>query len=123
MWHRGGPSAQFHARQALPARSAADSNRGGGVTLDGGTKIEPRLGPGEAQELASIAYFLARLESMRSRNLISPEAHATVAAEAIARRDEIERNGRYRGAMASAVRLEGSRPDEALRWAERAREI
>lgn len=45
-------------------------------------------------ELASIAYLLATLESMRTRNLISAEAYATVVAETEMRRAEIAQAGR-----------------------------
>ncbi|MHC5542676.1 hypothetical protein ACYOEI_31000, partial [Singulisphaera rosea] len=87
------------------------------------TKIPPQSTPQEREELASIAYFLGRIDAMRTRGLISGEAHATVVAESNARRDEIERAGRYRAAMANARQLMNWKPVEALAWAGHARAL
>ncbi len=56
-------------------------------------------------ELASIAYLLVTLESMRTWNLISAEAYATVVAEAEMRRAEIAQPGRQPVEVESAASM------------------
>ncbi|WP_074317585.1 tetratricopeptide repeat protein [Singulisphaera sp. GP187] len=62
--------------------------------MDETAKTGPSPSSEATGELASIAYLLASLETMRARNLISAEAFATVVAETRARRDELEGVGR-----------------------------
>lgn len=81
--------------------------------MDETEKAEPSLNSRAAGELASIAYLLASLESMHARNLISAEAYATVVAETVARRTEIERAGRVSAATVVDAPVEIPLAEEA----------
>lgn len=89
--------------------------------MDDTLEIQPTLTPAEQTELASIAYLLSHLESMRARDLISSESYTTVESETQARRAEIERGGRIRTAVARAQRLAVHDPVQTLAWANRVR--
>jgi len=85
--------------------------------------IEPIYSPPECDELGRLDYLVERLTELRNRGLITPDAYATVAAESQARRQAIERAGRYAAALGQARTLARSQPNEALAWAECARGI
>jgi tetratricopeptide (TPR) repeat protein len=83
--------------------------------------LEPVLTTQEREELKCLAFHLAELDRLRDRGLIGEEAHATVVAEARARREGVERRGRWLAQMEAARRLKPHDPRAAVAWAERAR--
>ncbi|HEX3448957.1 MAG TPA: tetratricopeptide repeat protein, partial [Isosphaeraceae bacterium] len=83
--------------------------------------IEPVYSDAEREELGHLDYFVARLDDLCQRRLLTPEACATVVAESRGRRAAIDLTGRYNGAIAHARKLAKSYPREALEWAELAR--
>ena len=93
------------------------------MDLNDRPELAPILSSKEREELTSIAYFLGQLERMRARALLTEEAYATVVGEAVARREEIERAGRYEAAMARARHIVAANPTDALAWTEQARGI
>ena len=85
--------------------------------------IDPVFSDAEREELGHLGYLTVRLDELRARGLIAPEAYATVAAESAGRRQAIETSGRYRNAILRARKLADKNPGDALDWAECAREL
>jgi len=85
--------------------------------------IEPAYTEAEREELGHLEYLVARLDELRQRGLLAPEAYATVVTESRGRREAIEREGRYQAAIVRARGLAANEQKEALAWAERALEI
>ena len=84
---------------------------------------DPVFSDAEREELGHLGYLTGRLDELRDRGLIAPDAFATVAAESQGRRQVIELSGRYRGAVRQASKLAKKDPRDALEWAECAREL
>src|SRR5262249_7352374 len=78
---------------------------------------------GEREELRHLEYLAARVKELLDRGLISSESYAAIDADGRARRDAIDRRGRYQAAIARANALAKGRPAEALSWAEQAGEL
>ena len=85
--------------------------------------FDPAFSDAEREELGHLDYLVARLDELRERGLIAPEACATVVAESQGRRQAIELSGRYRSAVDQAKKLAKKDPRDALEWAECAREL
>ena len=85
--------------------------------------FEPAFSDAERDELGHLHYLAARLDELRTRGLITPDAHATVVAETQCRREAIELSGSYRKAITQAKKFAKKNPREALHWAECAREL
>lgn len=88
---------------------------------DGDAPLDPLLSPAEREEQRCLAYLLAEVDRLRDRGLIPEESHATIVAEARARRGAIETEGRYKAEISAARRLVVSDPGAAAGWAGRAR--
>ena len=52
--------------------------------------IDPAFSDAEREELGHLGYLVARLDELRERGLIAPDAYATVVAESQGRRQAIE---------------------------------
>ena len=98
-------------------------HHGGENMLPDEVTFEPVLTPAEREELSNLRYLLARLEELRDRGLITPEACATVASESCARCDQIALAGSYAAALGHCREVAEREPREALVWAARAVEI
>ncbi len=85
--------------------------------------IEPLLSAEEREELGHLDYFQARMQGLLDRGLIEPDSCAAIVAEGQARRDAIEKQGRYAAALSRAKSLARSRPGEAAQWADLASRI
>ena len=85
--------------------------------------LGPAFSDAEREELGHLGYLTGRLDELRERGLIAPDAHAMVAAESQGRRQAIERSARYRTTVLHARKLAEKDPHDALEWAERAREL
>jgi len=85
--------------------------------------IEPVFTDAERDELGHLDYLVARLDELCQRGLLTPEARARIVAESRCRRAAIDLIGRYNSAIEHARKLVKSNPQEALGWAERAREL
>jgi tetratricopeptide (TPR) repeat protein len=85
--------------------------------------FEPAFSDAERDELAHLHYLDARLDELRARELIAPDAYATVIAETQSRREAIELSGSYRNAITLAKRFAKKNPTDALHWAECAWEL
>ncbi len=107
-----------------PAREAAvidvcARHRGRATMSTRKSTIDPVFSDAERDELGHLGYLDARLDELRERGLIAPDAYATVAAESQDRRQAIELSGRYRSAILQARKLAKKDPHDALEWAER----
>ena len=80
--------------------------------------FEPAFSDAERDEFGHLHYLAARLDELRTRGLITPDAHATVVAETQCRREAIELSGSYRKAITQAKKFAKKNPREALHWAD-----
>ena len=85
--------------------------------------FEPEFTDADREELGHLRYLDARLDELRARGLIAPDACATVVAENQGRREQIELAGRYRYALGQGKQIARKDPREAVKWAECAREM
>ena len=85
--------------------------------------IEPMLTDGERDELRHLDYLNARIKELLDRGLITSEASTAILDDGRLRRDVIERQGRYKTAIERARGVASVKRGEALKWAERAREL
>ncbi len=85
--------------------------------------IEPMLSTEERDELSHLEYFQVRMQSLLEKGLIAADSCASIVADGHARRDAIERHGRFAAAMGRARSLARSRPGDAAAWADRASQI
>ncbi|MGC8639119.1 MAG: hypothetical protein ACP5XB_04490 [Isosphaeraceae bacterium] len=86
--------------------------------------IEPDLKASEREELSHLDFFESRIQQLGERGLISLGSLAQIVAETEARRETLNRLGRYRGAMNQARKMAASKNlAEAKALAEQARRI
>jgi len=87
-----------------------------------GMTNDPVLSNDERDELRHLGCLSARVKGLLDRGLITSDSCAAIDADGCRRRGAIERHGRYQAAMGRARAMAKARPEEALSWAERARE-
>jgi tetratricopeptide (TPR) repeat protein len=85
--------------------------------------IEPLLSAEEREELGHLDYLQGRMKALLEKGVIAADSCATIVAEGQARREAIEKQGRYLAAISRAKSLAKSRPGDALVWADRASQI
>jgi tetratricopeptide (TPR) repeat protein len=86
--------------------------------------IERSLTLQDREELGHIAFFLAQLDALRARGILTDEQFRTIGAEYRARREGIEQKRRYEALLDAARQLrDHHQPAEALALAMRATEL
>jgi len=91
--------------------------------LDDRASIGPRLDPKRRDEWTGINFLLGEMDGLRSKGLIPDESARAIVEHYSARRDDLERAGRFAEAVTRARDLAVVSPREALLWSARAREI